>query len=1537
MSETNKVKPVIGQHKKSRRVRSWLAVALLIAACCWLGSSIQASFQTKEPRRSDVVGQGLLDRELDTVVDDGQEVVSQFSDVSQFSGVANVPVDKEPMFEPQPHSFGVATPQSGTFNLTDASLGKPNPGTFSPPPQSAPVESVDGSLGEPTESGLEISEPSTTPAVSTEASQAESPNVSSQDVILKRISAVFSDKPGTRMNFQQQVKQRLAGVPAQVSASVLMDWQADLGLAENDPDPSTNFRTQIDLRIYRQLLKASVVTEQLSQSLQDRMRAVSPQIAQNDLPSVAAGTQSIRQPNDSRISPEQGFAREQAAGSYYSPPQQPTDPRNAAAGVDFGDDMTLWESGNPQRAAAWQEFAREQRRFDQQIQSLKQRVAHLESKLKRRFERREQIIQQKMKLKRPATREPIYNHPSLEEGALPMGVDPSMIRSRADTLTEWGKNLRPGRTQPPLPPDSRLPRASSIGPDDTSFDSGPLSRDESSDVRSYPLPEATPGSRSIPESPPDFSEPGPSPIPASKPPQLNERKPQMSEPTDSDMRFRDDAEIQGSGRIPAPQRSPVRSNRQPTRNGTRLPNSQGFVPPGGDNLGRYQDNSNQQPPNNIEGDLSVKNRNGRFRRSTQPILDDLNSQEPKARPWRSVAPNLDSGLSPAMASVLIATASIDVGSALDETNSEFRSVPADLVPEGIITDRSEYKDQQLKVAVMPGDWLTVSKLSETDDASQIPAGMRVVTVPIEHTKTHSNMLAPGSRVDVMVTYQVRTAEGSVGRTGTVLQFIEIFAVDKIAGRKLPTNRNVSVLVTPTQARKLLLAKKRGDIHLALRSSLDTDVAMLGDALITEAELNDIGLSTPAASSGTGFDEQLLQRFRAVQKEQQELAGKEESTTEDTEQLQTLDQEIDVLSSQLRLQLQLLDRQKTQWQSKLSRIQAAMKNLKEAGVTDKTTLERVELQVGSAQLTLESFDKRQEQIFELLGIKAGTLESFEDVPSKVAVISLKKMTPVSAATMLANMFAADDYPPSIQADVENKKLIIRGTPEQLDQIREVLKQHGEAPPKAATKPESGSADAGSDSASAGSGRAEILVFGDVRRPGVFQVKKQNSTLADFARLSPGKFRIRIVRDYRIVFSGEVRGDADELERTAGAWATPVQQGDIVVVAKRDRKSEPAADRAKGLLEVVAVSKQARPRTIELGLGSTLRDALNRVSYDPRIPRQIFRTESDWGVIPADETTRLRHGDIVFVDHELLKPTPPNPIFVFGDGVAHAGIQTGKFDIDRLQALVGDGLHKLLIVRDQKVVRDLRRHNYFECKPNDIVMLENPKRNSGYIDVLIVDAKGKRVPFTTNKNYQLSELSVVTTAASVLRAKESTGVLTKLSSSKEMKEFILQHGDIVYLKGTSFSFNEPGKEQGASAYGERGADAENDTKALELEVSSSPRLGVVGKEHIYKITIRNVGTSIAKDVAVIDQIPTGAKLLGTIPQAKLENKVLTWRLPSFEPGQEKQFKVKVVYEKESDGGTATKVTFAGESGLRQNAKAKIESIDASAKENADKVAD
>ncbi len=130
-----------------------------------------------------------------------------------------------------------------------------------------------------------------------------------------------------------------------------------------------------------------------------------------------------------------------------------------------------------------------------------------------------------------------------------------------------------------------------------------------------------------------------------------------------------------------------------------------------------------------------------------------------------------------------------------------------------------------------------SSTSEGANQYTIPPGMRVVTVGIDIPTSHSGMLSPGMRTDVMLTYSVRTDEGSDQRTRTVLQFIEIFAVDRPVDEG--NIRNVSVLVTPRQAHILLLARKRGSIYLALRSSEAEDETPM--ITISESELNELGV------------------------------------------------------------------------------------------------------------------------------------------------------------------------------------------------------------------------------------------------------------------------------------------------------------------------------------------------------------------------------------------------------------------------------------------------------------------------------------------------------------------------------------------------------------------------------------------------------------------------------------------------------------------------------------------------------------------------
>jgi pilus assembly protein CpaB len=111
---------------------------------------------------------------------------------------------------------------------------------------------------------------------------------------------------------------------------------------------------------------------------------------------------------------------------------------------------------------------------------------------------------------------------------------------------------------------------------------------------------------------------------------------------------------------------------------------------------------------------------------------------------------------------------------------------------------------------------------------EIPKGMRVVTVSVNLTKTHSGLITPGDRVDVLVTYKARTAEdGLVTRTKAVLEYIQIFATDSLRrggesseGGEIKA-KNISVLVSPDQANLLMLAESKGQLTLALRSKNDT--------------------------------------------------------------------------------------------------------------------------------------------------------------------------------------------------------------------------------------------------------------------------------------------------------------------------------------------------------------------------------------------------------------------------------------------------------------------------------------------------------------------------------------------------------------------------------------------------------------------------------------------------------------------------------------------------------------------------------------------
>jgi pilus assembly protein CpaB len=104
----------------------------------------------------------------------------------------------------------------------------------------------------------------------------------------------------------------------------------------------------------------------------------------------------------------------------------------------------------------------------------------------------------------------------------------------------------------------------------------------------------------------------------------------------------------------------------------------------------------------------------------------------------------------------------------------------------------------------------------------IPEGMRAVSVSVSDVVTVSGFVTPGTRADLMLT-MVNPAT-SEQTTKTILQNVTALAADKVvtqdpAGKPL-TYGVLTVLLTPEDAEKLVLASSTGSIQLALRNRVD---------------------------------------------------------------------------------------------------------------------------------------------------------------------------------------------------------------------------------------------------------------------------------------------------------------------------------------------------------------------------------------------------------------------------------------------------------------------------------------------------------------------------------------------------------------------------------------------------------------------------------------------------------------------------------------------------------------------------------------------
>jgi pilus assembly protein CpaB len=111
-------------------------------------------------------------------------------------------------------------------------------------------------------------------------------------------------------------------------------------------------------------------------------------------------------------------------------------------------------------------------------------------------------------------------------------------------------------------------------------------------------------------------------------------------------------------------------------------------------------------------------------------------------------------------------------------------------------------------------------------AAVLEPGMRAVSVPINAISSHSGLIFPGDRIDLILTQALSTNEGedSVRRVSeTVLQDIRIIAMgadtndDPAEGKANQKAKTATFEVTPAQAEQVTLLTELGKLSLSLRS------------------------------------------------------------------------------------------------------------------------------------------------------------------------------------------------------------------------------------------------------------------------------------------------------------------------------------------------------------------------------------------------------------------------------------------------------------------------------------------------------------------------------------------------------------------------------------------------------------------------------------------------------------------------------------------------------------------------------------------------
>ncbi|WP_047048587.1 Flp pilus assembly protein CpaB [Vibrio mexicanus] len=176
--------------------------------------------------------------------------------------------------------------------------------------------------------------------------------------------------------------------------------------------------------------------------------------------------------------------------------------------------------------------------------------------------------------------------------------------------------------------------------------------------------------------------------------------------------------------------------------------------------------------------------------------------------------------------IVVAAQEIPAGTVIEEQHLSTRLIEKDWRDENQFITTEEVVGRVASNIIYEGEILHPLRVASAGEGATLAAliteNKRAITIRVDDVIGVAGFLLPGNKVDVLSTIKYNERSAS---TSTVLKDIKVLAVDQTAKNeenKPVIVRAVTLEVSPKEAEKLLTAKSKGDIQLALRNPFEPE-------------------------------------------------------------------------------------------------------------------------------------------------------------------------------------------------------------------------------------------------------------------------------------------------------------------------------------------------------------------------------------------------------------------------------------------------------------------------------------------------------------------------------------------------------------------------------------------------------------------------------------------------------------------------------------------------------------------------------------------